>query len=88
MLLITPIKQLSFDICLCQRHFARKFRIYTRYSPKENSQIVKFWNAIEILRNCNPFDNLLSITVEAGYYDTSHLSKEVKRLSGTALMHF
>lgn len=45
---------------------------------------MKFWNAIEILRNCNPFDNLLSIAVEAGYYDASHLSKEVKRLSGNS----
>ena len=69
---------------MCQRHFARKFRIYTGYSPKEYSQIVKFCNAIEILRNCNPFDNLLSIAVEAGYYDASHLSKEVKRLSGNS----
>lgn len=81
---IIPIKQLSSDICLCQRHFERKFRIYTGYSPKEYSQIVKFWNAIEILRNYNPFDNLLSIAVEAGYYDVPHLSKEVKRLSGNS----
>lgn len=79
---IIPIKQLSAEICLCQRHFERKFRICTGYSPKEYSQIVKFWNAIEILRNYNPFDNLLSIAVEAGYYDVPHLSKEVKRLSG------
>ena len=81
---IISIKRLSSDICLCQRHFERKFRIHTGYSPKEYSQIVKFWNAIEILRNYNPFDNLLSIAVEAGYYDVPHLSKEVKRLSGNS----
>lgn len=81
---IIPIKQLSAEICLCQRHFERKFRICTGYSPKEYSQIVKFWNAIEILRNYNPFDSLLSIAVEAGYYDVPHLSKEVKRLSGNS----
>lgn len=78
------IKRLSSDICLCQRHFERKFRIYTGYSPKEYSQIVKFWNAIKILRDYNSFDDLLSIAVEAGYYDVSHLSKEVKRLSGNS----
>lgn len=76
------IKTLSSDICLCQRHFERKFRIYTGYSPKGYSQIVKFWNAIGILRNYAPFDNLLSVAVEAGYYDVPHLLREVKRLSG------
>lgn len=81
---IIPIKQLSSDICLCQRSFERKFRICTGYSPKEYSQIVKFWNAIAILRNYDSFDNLLSIAVEAGYYDVPHLSKEVKRLSGNS----
>ncbi|WP_071146315.1 helix-turn-helix domain-containing protein [Bacteroides ihuae] len=76
------IKTLSSDICLCQRHFERKFKIYTGYSPKEYSQIVKFWNAIDILRNNTYFNSLLSVAVEAGYYDVPHLSREIKRLSG------
>lgn len=29
------------------------------------------------------FDNLLSVAVKAGYYDASHLSREVKKLSGS-----
>lgn len=78
------IKELSSDICLCQRHFERKFRIHTGYSPKAYNQIVKFWSAIDILRNYTPFDNLLSVAVEAGYYDVPHLSREVKRLSGNS----
>jgi transcriptional regulator, araC family len=48
---------------------------------KYNS-IVKFKNAIKILRN-EPFDNLLSVAVKAGYYDASHLSREIKKLSGS-----
>lgn len=76
------IRDVSSEICLCQRHLERKFRECTGYSPKEYSQIVKFWNAIALLRNHAAFNNLLSVAIEAGYYDVSHLSREVKRLSG------
>ena len=50
-------------------------------TAKYNS-IVKFKNAIKILRN-ESFDNLLSVAVRAGYYDASHLSREIKKLSGS-----
>ena len=75
------------DICVCQRHCERKFKIYTGYSPKEYSRIVKFWNAIDLLRNTS-YDNLLSTAVLAGYYDVPHLSREVKRLSGNTPSSF
>lgn len=81
------IHSLMTDICLCQRHFERKFKIYTGYSPKEYSRIVKFWNAIDLLRNTS-YDNLLSTAVLAGYYDVPHLSREVKRLSGNSPSSF
>lgn len=84
---ILSIHSLMEDICLCQRHFERKFKVYTGYSPKEYSRIVKFWNAIDLLRNTS-YDNLLSTAVLAGYYDVSHLSREVKRLSGNTPSSF
>lgn len=75
------IRSLMSDISLCQRHFERKFKMYTGYSPKEYSRIVKFWNAINLLRHTS-YDNLLSTAVLAGYYDVPHFIREVKRLSG------
>lgn len=81
------IHSLMADVCLCQRHFERKFKVYTGYSPKEYSRIVKFWNAIDLLRNTS-YDNLLSTAVLAGYYDVPHLSREVKRLSGNTPSSF
>lgn len=81
------IRSLMSDIYVCQRHFERKFKIYTGYSPKEYSRIVKFWNAIDLLRNTS-YDNLLSTAVLAGYYDVPHLSREVKRLSGNTPSSF
>lgn len=76
-----PVRSLAENICLCQRHFERKFKHYTGYSPKEYSRIIKFKNAMGLLRSTS-CDNLLSIAVEAGYYDAAHLSKEIKALSG------
>ena len=76
-----PILQLMDEICICQRHFERKFKAYTGYTPKEYSRIMKFRNTIDLLKNCVP-DNLLTIAVEAGYYDLSHFNKEIRQLSG------
>ncbi|MFV0545391.1 MAG: DUF6597 domain-containing transcriptional factor [Bacteroides sp.] len=78
---VLSMRALASTVCLCQRHLERKFKIYTGYSPKEYGQIIRFWNAIDLLRKM-PNDNLLSTAVAAGYYDVPHLSREVKRLSG------
>lgn len=77
-----PIRSLTENICLCQRHFERKFKHQTGYSPKEYSRIIKFKNAIDLLRSSSS-DHLLSIAIEAGYYDAAHLGKEIKALSGS-----
>ena len=75
------------EICICQRHFERKFKAYTGYTPKEYSRIMKFRNTIDLLKNCVP-DNLLTIAVEAGYYDLSHFNKEIRLLSGNTPASF
>lgn len=76
-----PIRSLVENVCLCQRHFERKFKHQTRYSPKEYSRIIKFKNAVDLLRSTSS-NQLFSVAIEAGYYDTAHLSKEIKALSG------
>ena len=82
-----PILQLMDEICICQRHFERKYKAYTGYTPKEYSRIMKFRNTIDLLKNCVP-DNLLTIAVEAGYYDLSHFIKEIRQLSGNTPASF
>ena len=76
------ISHLMNEVNLCQRHFERKFKLHTGFTPQNYNSIVKFKNAIKILRN-ESSDNLLSVAVKAGYYDASHLSREVKKLSGS-----
>ena len=53
----------------------------------EYSRIVKFKNAVELLRNTT-FVNLLTTAIDAGYYDLAHFSKEIKTLSGNTPSSF
>ena len=73
-----PIRSLVENVCLCQRHFERKFKHQTGYSPKEYSRIIKFKNAVDLLRSTSS-NQLFSVAIEAGYYDTAHLSKEIRQ---------
>ena len=59
----------------------------TGYTPKIYSRIMKFKNAVDLLRGTTS-DNLLSTAVHAGYYDVPHLSREIKRLSGNTPYSF
>lgn len=81
------IRELSGELCLCQRQLERQFKWYTGFSPKEYSRIIKFRNAVRLLRTVDSGD-LLSVAMEAGYYDIPHLSREIKRLSGNTPYSF
>lgn len=82
-----PIQTLVDEVNVCQRHFERKFKWFTGVTLKEYSRIMQFKNTVELLRNSN-FDNLLSVAINAGYYDAAHLSREIKRLSGNTSVSF
>ena len=82
-----PVQNLIDKICICQRHFQRKFKDTTGYTPKEFSRIIKFQYAIEVLRNA-PHTDLSSIALDCGYYDHSHFIKEFKRLAGDTPSYF
>ena len=81
------INKLSDSINMCQRHLERKFKMYTGFSPKEYSRIIQFKRTIDLLSGTE-YDNLLSVAVQAGYYDVAHLSREVKKLSGSSPTSF
>lgn len=81
------VRSLMDEVCLCQRHFERKFKHNTGFTPKEYSRIVKFKNAVELLRNTASV-NLLTTAIDAGCYDLAHFSKEIKTLSGNTPTSF
>ncbi|WP_292008959.1 helix-turn-helix domain-containing protein [Chryseobacterium sp.] len=72
---------LAADVCLCQRHFERKFKSAIGISPKMFAKISRFKHALWCLKNYSHKD-LLTIAIECGYYDHSHLIKDFKSLSG------
>lgn len=64
------------------RQLERNFKKYIGLSPKEYSNIIRFQNALRIIKNSNQNRSLLDIAFECGYYDHSHLSNEIKRNTG------
>ena len=84
---LLSIRELTDRVCLCQRHFERRFKHATGFTPKEYSRIVKFRRAMDVLRQVSR-DNLFNVSVDCGYYDSSHLVKEFKKLSGSSPVVF
>lgn len=75
------INEISKYIYLSQRQFERRFKYAVGISPKTFSRIIKFRNTIEYIKT-NRDESLFSIAVDCGYYDHSHLTKEMKQLGG------
>jgi len=72
---------LASDICLSQRHFERRFKTAVGISPKMFAKIVKFKHAMHNIVKY-PNKDLLTIAIECGYYDRTHMMKDIKSLSG------
>ena len=72
---------LASAVCLSQRHFERKFKAAIGVSPKMYAKIVKFKHAMHNIV-AYPNKDLLTIAIECGYYDRTHLMKDIKSLSG------
>ena len=64
------------------RQLERNFKKFIGLSPKEYSNIIRFQNALSIIKNSNKRRSLLDIAFECGYHDHSHLSNEIKRNTG------
>lgn len=82
-----PVGDLAGLVYLSARQLERRFKETTGFTPKEYSRIVRFRYAVDLLRRL-PFDNLLSTAVEAGYYDVSHLCREIRKMSGSSPLSF
>jgi AraC-like DNA-binding protein len=73
---------------LSKRHFTtvrqleRNFKRFIGLSPKEYSNIIRFQNALSLIKKSNQNRSLLDIAFECGYYDHSHLTNEIKRNTG------
>jgi AraC-like DNA-binding protein len=66
------------------RQLERNFKKHVGLSPKEYSNIVRFQNALRIIKNSSVNRSLLDIAFECGYFDHSHLTNEIKRNTGVS----
>lgn len=78
-----PMNDLIDKICLCQRHFERKFKHRTGYSPKEYARIARFRHTSFLLQTTLS-GSYQHLAMDCGYYDHSHMVKEFKLLSGAS----
>lgn len=76
------IYELSKRNFITVRQLERNFKKLIGLSPKEYSNIIRFQNALSLIKNSDKSRSLLDIAVECGYYDHSHLSNEIKRITG------
>lgn len=64
------------------RQLERNFKKSVGLSPKEYSNIIRFQNALSIIKNSDENRSLLDIAFECGYYDHAHLTNEIRRNTG------
>lgn len=75
------ISKLADKACLGYKQFKRLFSEYVGLNPKEFIQINRFSKTLHSLQTSSSA-NLNEIACTCGYYDKSHLIREVKFLSG------
>jgi len=76
------IYELSKQNGMTVRQLERNFKKYIGLSPKEYSNIIRFQNALDMIKKSDKDRSLLDIAFECGYYDHSHLTNEFKRNTG------
>ena len=76
------ISELSKRNCTTVRQLERTFKARLGISPKEYSNIIRFQNALNLIKNADESRSLQDIAFESGFYDHAHLSKEIKRNTG------
>ena len=78
------IGELSRQNNMTVRQLERHFKTLIGISPKEYTNIIRFQNALEMIKNPGEKRSFLEIAFECGFYDHSHLANEIKRNTGVS----
>ncbi|MCD7899836.1 MAG: helix-turn-helix transcriptional regulator [Bacteroides sp.] len=73
------VRKLAEEVCLCERHFERKFKAAIGTTPKMFSNVMRFQFARRYLK-MHTEENLFSVSLACGYHDLSHMNKEFRSL--------
>jgi AraC-like DNA-binding protein len=77
--------------CLGERQFLRVFRNYVGIPPKQFVRLRRFHRAIQTMQRTaaqGKTIDLMSIALEHGYYDLSHMAMEFQQLGCISPSHF
>lgn len=73
--------KLADDHCISLRQLERRFKAAVGLSMKEYHSIIRFNKTIKNIAQ-NPEKSFADIAFEMGYFDHSHLTKEINRMAG------
>lgn len=75
------IQTIVDEVGWSQGHFIRQFRHQLGVSPKVLTRMLRFGRVLQALRR-DPRSDLLDVALAAGYYDQSHLNRDVRAFAG------
>jgi len=81
------IKDLSNLSNLCYKQFNRNFVRNIGINPKRLIRILRFQKALSVLQKGSK-ENLSELAFKCGYFDASHIHREIKEFSGYTLHEF
>lgn len=84
---VVCVKSLAASNHISLRQLERRFKTRVGLTIKEFSNLVRFDNAKDTIKNGTQM-SLLQIAYDAGYFDHAHMNYEFKRLSGDTPSHF
>jgi AraC-like DNA-binding protein len=77
------VRALAAELGLTRQHLARLFADHVGLSPKMLARVVRARTVVERVRGRGDVD-WVSVALDAGYYDQSHLIGELKALTGVS----
>jgi AraC-like DNA-binding protein len=78
---LVPLKKLSDEIGISQRHLLRKFQQCIGLSPKEYMRVHRFLQFLSYLKKQSNLP-LTEVAYKSGYYDQAHFNRDYKTFSG------
>jgi AraC-like DNA-binding protein len=78
------IAQVSRRLRMSSRQLQRRFRAAVGYGPKLFQSVLRFQRLLHIAAAANRTGTLVQSSIEAGYADQPHMTREVRRFSDTS----
>lgn len=79
----TPIGSVVEEVGWSQRHLIDRFRRELGISPKVFARILRFAGVVRTLKAAREPIALAELALSSGYYDQSHLNRDVREFAGT-----